>query len=296
MFPKPSPLEAPLTRPAISTKVIAALIVLTDFEIVDILFNQFKLIDRINIKAKLRDIVKVEFSAEEKVLVNEAFAVETWEDVLAVCKKLVEYAKTEEKKDTPQPEPTLEDFAQKMMSSESAPQSNDDNGENDDTNTQETSGSDKEEGQSGSDENDSEESGQADSETQASEEDGNARKDEQSQSSSEKTDDAGKEQADDDGVAGSNDSETEEEKLKSITDTAQRQSEKELVERDKHDNPMDIVYGLTDQQWKESVVSFKELAEERKKLEGFFGGWRKEEENHFNSFESETKRFVQIMA
>ena len=43
--------------------------------IVDILFSQFKLIDRINIKAKLRDIVKVEFSAEEKVLVNEAFAV-----------------------------------------------------------------------------------------------------------------------------------------------------------------------------------------------------------------------------
>ena len=264
--------------------------------IVDILFSQFKLIDRINIKAKLRDIVKVEFSAEEKVLVNEAFAVETWEDVLAVCKKLVEYAKTEEKKDTPQPEPTLEDFAQKMMSSESAPQSNDDNGENDDTNTQETSGSDKEEGQSGSDENDSEESGQADSETQASEENGDAGKDEQSQSSSEKTDDAGKEQADDDGVAGSNDSETEEEKLKSITDTAQRQSEKELVERDRHDNPMDIVYGLTDQQWNESVVSFKELAEERKKLEGFFGVWRKEEENHFNAFESETKRFVQIMA
>ena len=45
-------------------------------------------------------------------------------------------------------------------------------------------------------------------------------------------------------------------------------SEKELVERDRHDNPMDIVYGLTDKQWKESVVSFKELAEERKKLEG----------------------------
>ena len=90
--------------------------------------------------------------------------------------------------------------------------------------------------------------------------------------------------------------ETEEEKLKSHTDTAQRQSEKELVERDKHDNPIDIVYGLTDQQWKDSVVSYKELAEERKNLIPFFGTWREEEENHFNAFENETKRFVQIMA
>jgi hypothetical protein len=32
-------LEAPLTKPAISTKVIAALIVFADFEIIDILFN-----------------------------------------------------------------------------------------------------------------------------------------------------------------------------------------------------------------------------------------------------------------
>ena len=257
--------------------------------IVDIMFSQFKLIDRINIKSKLRDIVKVEFSASEKVLVNEAFAVETWEDVLAVCKKLVEYAKTEEKKNTPQPEPTLEDFAQKMMSSQSAPQSNDDNGEEgetNDSNTQETSGSDNEEGKSSSDKNDSEESGQTDSKTQASEEDGNAGEEETETSS----DDA------DETVAGSADTETEEEKLKSHTDTAQRQSEKELVERDKHDNPIDIVYGLTDQQWKDSVVSYKELAEERKNLIPFFGTWREEEENHFNAFENETKRFVQIMA
>jgi len=39
LFPNPSPLEAPLTRPAISTYVIAALIVLADLDILDILFN-----------------------------------------------------------------------------------------------------------------------------------------------------------------------------------------------------------------------------------------------------------------
>lgn len=51
------------------------------------------LIDRINLKAKLRDLVEVSFSAEEQPLVNEAFAVETWEDVLNICKKLYEHAK-----------------------------------------------------------------------------------------------------------------------------------------------------------------------------------------------------------
>ena len=39
LLPRPSPLDAPLTRPAISTMVIAALIVFADFEIVDIMFN-----------------------------------------------------------------------------------------------------------------------------------------------------------------------------------------------------------------------------------------------------------------
>ncbi len=257
--------------------------------IVDIMFDQFKLIDRINIKAKLRDIVKVQFSAEEKVLVNEAFAVETWEDVLAVCKKLVEYAKTEGKKDTPQPEPTLEDFAQKMMSSEALPQSSNDSqeeSETNDTNTQETSGSDKEQGESSSNKNDAEKSEQADSEAQTSEENGDAGKEETETTS----DDA------DEAVAGSDTTETEEEKLKSLTDTAQRETEKELVERDAHDNPMDIVYGLTDQQWKDSVVSYKTLAEARVKLSGFFGSWKTDEDNHFTAFEAETKRFVQIMA
>ena len=39
LLPKPSPFEAPLTKPAISTKVIAALIVFADFEIEDIFLN-----------------------------------------------------------------------------------------------------------------------------------------------------------------------------------------------------------------------------------------------------------------
>ena len=51
------------------------------------------LIDRINLKAKLRDLIQVQFSADEQPLVDEAFAVETWQDVLDVCRKLYEWAK-----------------------------------------------------------------------------------------------------------------------------------------------------------------------------------------------------------
>jgi len=39
LLPKPSPFEAPFTRPAISTKVIVVLIVYCDFDIEDILFS-----------------------------------------------------------------------------------------------------------------------------------------------------------------------------------------------------------------------------------------------------------------
>ena len=55
-----------------------------------------RLMDRINLKAKLRDLISVEFSAEEQPLVDEAFAVETWEDVLIICRKLYEFVKENE--------------------------------------------------------------------------------------------------------------------------------------------------------------------------------------------------------
>jgi hypothetical protein len=55
--------------------------------------ESYSLIDRINIKAKLRDLVEVPFSAEEQPLVDMAFKVDTWEDVIEACKALYEYMK-----------------------------------------------------------------------------------------------------------------------------------------------------------------------------------------------------------
>ena len=39
LFPRPSPFDAPSTRPAISTKVISVFIIFSDFAILAILFN-----------------------------------------------------------------------------------------------------------------------------------------------------------------------------------------------------------------------------------------------------------------
>lgn len=61
--------------------------------------NDYALIDRINILAKLGLRTGVEFSDEERPLVKKAMAVETWEEVLEVCRELMDYARENEKQE-----------------------------------------------------------------------------------------------------------------------------------------------------------------------------------------------------
>ena len=61
-------------------------------EIPELTSDYVNLIDRINLKAKLRELITVEFTNSERDLVNEVFAVETWEDVLEACRKLYAHA------------------------------------------------------------------------------------------------------------------------------------------------------------------------------------------------------------
>ena len=53
--------------------------------------NKAGLMDRLNVSSKGRGYVPVEFSSEEAPLVKEAMEVKTWNDVVAVCKKLFEF-------------------------------------------------------------------------------------------------------------------------------------------------------------------------------------------------------------
>ena len=49
--------------------------------------------DRLNLSMKARDLLAVPFTPEERTYVEMARAVETWEDVLRVCKELYDFAK-----------------------------------------------------------------------------------------------------------------------------------------------------------------------------------------------------------
>lgn len=60
-------------------------------EISEEIVANFNLLDRLNIKCKLRDLIKVEFSAEELTFYQRALTLETWEDVLMLSQDLVDF-------------------------------------------------------------------------------------------------------------------------------------------------------------------------------------------------------------
>ena len=66
--------------------------------------NDYNFIDRLNIKAKLRDLVEVEFTQQEEKLVSKANAADTWEEVDEVVKEIYAYMKErrEELKNKPE--------------------------------------------------------------------------------------------------------------------------------------------------------------------------------------------------
>lgn len=101
--------------------------------------ESYSLVDRINIKAKLRDLVEVPFTAEEQPLVDMVFGVETWEDVINACRALYEYMK-EQKEETNEDnssnlqENTSEDFTDESeLSSMGSSESFEENGEEDES-------------------------------------------------------------------------------------------------------------------------------------------------------------------
>jgi hypothetical protein len=60
--------------------------------------------NRVNVKSKARDLMEVPFFGDEVELFEECLAVETWEDVLAVCRKLVDYAESDREEENRQAE------------------------------------------------------------------------------------------------------------------------------------------------------------------------------------------------
>jgi len=63
------------------------------FGIADKDVNGLRFMDRLNIKAKLRDLVNIEFSDEEKYYVDLALAANSWDDVLNACREIMAWQK-----------------------------------------------------------------------------------------------------------------------------------------------------------------------------------------------------------
>jgi hypothetical protein len=80
--------------------------------------NDMAFIDRLNIFAKIGSRVYVEFDDFEKALVDEAFTLETWEDVVAYAKKIFNRQAEENKKDGAKTQPHQDSFKEKGESSE----------------------------------------------------------------------------------------------------------------------------------------------------------------------------------
>jgi len=82
--------------------------------------NTLGLGDRINLKAKLGNRISIQFSKKEQPIVDQCFAVQTWEDTLKAAKALCDFCKKaeEQKKSKPvdKPEPSKNATTQKSES------------------------------------------------------------------------------------------------------------------------------------------------------------------------------------
>lgn len=71
--------------------------------------DAMSLMDRINLKAKLRDLVEIEFSDVEMPLVKKAFAAKTWDEVVEVSRELYEFVKSNSKSQSQENQQAVED-------------------------------------------------------------------------------------------------------------------------------------------------------------------------------------------
>jgi len=224
------------------------------------------LIDRINLKAKLRELITVKFSADERDLVNEVFAVETWEDVIEACKKL--YAHALENSSTRSS--SISNKQENISNEEGMEQPNT---PSEADGTEPRSMDDSEEGTAKSQKS-------AEAETEEDEE----------------------ENEDDLIESGGRDYDQHE----SQTDKAFRENEHKLLNQDEEGRMVDVCNGFTKAQLDDMIVSYKEVEASRDELEAGHDHmpWNNhfskkkvpELDQAYNDFINENKKVVQIMA
>ena len=251
--------------------------------------NEMGFMDRLNIKAKGRDLVDVEFSEEEQPYVDMAMKVETFEDVETVCRELVawigEKSEDQEQQESAMTAEQLQDLIDQLKDEDQTPpQSGEGESEESDENGEESSDS-----SSDSEEGEGEESSDSSSDSEEGDEEG-----EESSSSAQATDESESDEGEK-SIAGKSADGAPENLPEVETDNAQSENMEKLVDS----NGKVYVQGMPRAAFEILRNDYKIILAERVKHDQKLAELGYEfEENPvaFSTFMAETKQVVNLMA
>ena len=223
------------------------------FGIKDKNVNEMSFMDRLNIFAKSRGLVDVEFSEEEKPYLDMAMKVEKWEDVLSTCKTIAEWLGSKSDEDKKEEQEVEIEIPVMAMP--------DENSDDDVEQEEQTSGNDGEDDQPEEQEEDSDGSSSDENDEQEEEQD--------SDSSDGASDDVEEEKEEEEAklepaqTGGSDAGNTHQDPLATNTDETFRENEKSLVNDVTEKDGVLHIKGIAREQFEISKVSFKEQEQKR---------------------------------
>jgi|TARA_B110000879_G_scaffold57416_1_gene80802 hypothetical protein len=235
-------------------------------DISDVDFDQVKLIDKINLKAKLQNLIEVPFNPAEAFLFNKTMNTESFEEVIDVVKAILAYTQDHTPELIQQPEPQPEE---------------DTGSEEENTESEDSSGHDDYQ----KPEPKKEDSG-----------------DESSEEEEEESDDAGESDDEDSGEddteeevahVASKDPEHNEDEDVSLTDMMFRDSEERLLEQDKHGDQTLLGRDRGKDTIKSTVISYSDLKIQRAQNAEIYGVHDDILEG-YKSYTKEVKKTVQV--
>ena len=134
------------------------------FGIANVNVNTLGLMDRLNLKSKLRELIDVDFSSVEQPYIDDAFAANTWQEVVDAARALYNFVKENNENEQQSTSPESQDSAEQNVSEDfdfggddSQPNSSDET--NDDQGSAGQSGDEANGDESGSDQEDSQPNG-----------------------------------------------------------------------------------------------------------------------------------------
>jgi hypothetical protein len=235
-------------------------------DISDVDFDQVKLIDKINLKAKLQNLIEVPFNPAEAFLFNKTMNTESFEEVIDVVKAILAYTQDHTPELIQQPEPQPEEDTG----------SEEENTESEDS--------------SGHDDYQKPEPKKEDSGDESSEEE-----EEESDDAGESDDEDSSEDDTEEEVAhvASKDPEHNEDEDVSLTDMMFRDSEERLLEQDKHGDQTLLGRDRGKDTIKSTVISYSDLKIQRAQNAEIYGVHDDILEG-YKSYTKEVKKTVQV--